>query len=412
MGEGFFLAGLASNACVQAQAVTVSSGDPLYAKAELQNSFPSRPFRFGDLAANPWIIFDNNIIANGNFEDSASGVLPAGWNVPTGGGTPVTSTVQFNEGAKSMVLDAANEAAYQDRILRPGGTYRLGNALRGDGTNIVSAYVLDLLSGKWLLSGGTWSATKTAITTRSTATFATYNQTFTLEAPLAGHVGPAKIRILFDRPGTIAGAAYVDSVYLWPKITCAALMYDTIPAGFTVAVQSDDDIAFPSATANGNMPARRFRRYLTFAGPATLERYWRFLITGTPFDLFRPWIGQPVLGERETFLTKPSWGIVTAREMPKAGTPELPASLADAPRYRFDMSWESPASSYNQIAEKMLGASFYGDEPVMVVPETDDTEFVYGRGAQLAEIAPSRDPIDSLNYRLSILDDGYPVATR
>jgi hypothetical protein len=98
--------------------------------------------------------------------------------------------------------------------------------------------------------------------------------------------------------------------------------------------------------------------------------------------------------------------------MPKAGTSKLPSSLAAAPRYRFDMAWESPASSYNQIAEKMLGASFYGDEPVMVVPETDDTEFVYGRGAQLAEIAPSRDPIDSLNYRLSILDDDYPVVTK
>jgi hypothetical protein len=48
----------------------------------------------------------------------------------------------------------------------------------------------------------------------------------------------------------------------------------------------------------------------------------------------------------------------------------------------------------------------------MVVAETDDSEFVYGRGVELVEIAPSRDPIDSLNYRLSILDDDYPVVTK
>lgn len=413
MAEGFFLAGLAANACVKAQGVTVTSEDPLFGKANLQNGKPWEPFRLGSFAANQVIDFDCNQVFNPSFENDAAGVSPpSGWQAPTGGGSPDVSTVAANEGTKSMRLDAVNEAGFQDRDVRPGGTYTYSFALRGDGTNIVSAYLLDLISGKWLLSGGTWSATKTALATRSVASFATTTQTFTLEATVPGHVGPAKIRLLFDRPGAITAAAYVDSAYLWPKITCAAILYDTIPTGFTVAVQSDDTAAFSSVTANGNMPAQRYRRYIIFTGPATLERYWRFLITGTPFDLFRPWIGQLVLGERETFITKPSWGLVTAREMPKAGTKDLPVSLAGAPRYRFDMTWESNYSAYRQVAEKMLGASSFGDEPVLVVADSADAEFVYGRGASMGSIDPRWVFIDVMDYSLSVEDDPYPVVTR
>ncbi len=359
--------------------------------------------------------FDCNIIANPSYElDPDLTSPPTGWKIPTGGGTPDVSTAEFNEGTKSLRLNLANEAAYQDREVRLGGTYRHTVALRGDGTNIVSAYVLDLIAGKWLQSGGAWTTTKTAWATRSAATFADSSITLTLEDPVAGHSGPGRVRILFDRPASTTAAAYVDSVYLWPKITCAALIHHTIPTGFPIAVESADDAAFTSnLNDHGDLPARRFRTYMLFAGPATPQRFWRFLITGTPYDLFLPWIGQPVLGERETFLTRPSYGLVTIREVPKSGTEELPVSLAEAPRYRFDMSWENTAySAYQQIAEKMLGACFFGDEPILLVADTTQSEMVYGRGASMSSITPRWVFIDQVKYSLSVQDDPYSVVTR
>ncbi len=414
MGEGFFLSGLASNACVQAQDVVVSSEDTLFPKANLQNGNPWKPFRFSALTANPTIEFDCNIIANPSYEaDPDATSPPSSWIIPTGGGTPDVSTAEANEGTNSLRLNAANEAAYQDRIVRLAGTYRHTVALRGDGTNIVSAYVLDLISGKWLQSGGTWTTTKTAWATRSTATFATSSITLTLEAPVDGHVGPGRLRILFDRPGTVAGAAYVDSVYMWPKITTAAFAYHTIPTGFPIAVESADDVAFSTnLNDHGDLPARAFRTYMIFAGPATPQRFWRFPITGTPHEGFLPAIGQPILGERETMLQKPSWGLAMIREMPKSGSADFPTSLADAPRYRFDMSWESPYSRFQQIAEKLLGACSFGDEPVFIVADEDDPEMVYGRGASMSTIAPSWIFVDSVEYSLTVRDDQYSVATK
>jgi hypothetical protein len=76
------------------------------------------------------------------------------------------------------------------------------------------------------------------------------------------------------------------------------------------------------------------------------------------------------------------------------------------------MSWESKNAAYQQIAEEMLGASRFGDEPVLIVADTADAELVYGRGADMNSISPSRDPIESLNYTLSVLDDPYPVVTK
>lgn len=385
MAEAFFVAGLAANACVQAQGVTVSSADSLFPAANLQNGKPWEPFRFGGLGANPSIAFDCNIIANPSFELDANDDPPTDWKTPTGGGTPTVSTTLANEGTKSLRLNAANEAAYQDRTLRPGGTYRISVALAGDGTNIISAYVQDLISGKWLLSNGTWSTAKTAWATRTLATFATSAMNFTLEEPVAGHVGPARVRILFDRPGT-ATAAYVDSVYVWPKITVAALMFDTIPTAFPVAIESADDAAFSTNFLdNGDLPARRFRRYLPFTGPATSRRFWRFNITGTPVDEFIPWVGQPLLAERNVFLNNHAHGNqIEIRRMPKGGTEDLPASLAEAPRYEVEMLWRTSYTSLQQVAEKLVGGSVYGDEPVLIVPDITRPEMVYGRGGGLS----------------------------
>lgn len=410
MPEAFFLAGLNANACYNAQVVTVTSEDSLFPKANLQNGKPWEPFRFGTVAADQTIDFDCNIISNSGFEDDADGVSPpTGWTINSG--TPDVSTVAFSAGSKSLRLNLADEGAYQDRYVRPGGTFRHTVQLRGDGTNAVNAYVRDMVTHKYW-TGAAWSMTKTAWATRTTASFALSSTTLTLEAPVVGHMGPVPLRFLFERPGTIAAAAYVDEVYCWPKITLAAIVYDTVPTGFTISIQSDDNSAFSSATSAGNLPAYRFRKFLIFSGPGTPERYWRFLFTGTAGLEYRPWIGQPVLGERVTMTRNPGRNTKFERLMPYIGPDHMIVPQNETPRQQMEMRWEGNTNTgMREGMDQMLGACRFGGEPLLICPRDDRPDFIYGRGELLSEIETEEEAELVFEYRIKIIEDMFPVRT-
>ena len=98
--------------------------------------------------------------------------------------------------------------------------------------------------------------------------------------------------------------------------------------------------------------------------------------------------------------------------MPKSGTDEMPASMADAPQYRFEIQWTGNRSGLRQIAEDMVGGSFHGDEPVFAVPDSAQPEMVYGRGRGLEDIAMRRIATDLYEYSLSFEDEGFPISTK
>ena len=415
MANAFFLSGLAANACVQAQGVTVTSEDADFPKANLQNGFPWKPFRFGDLTTNQTIEFDCNVVVNPSFETDADGTSPpTGWTIPTGGGTPDVSTAQASEGTKSLRLNAASEAAYQDVLVVPGNTYRLSASLYGDGTDPVNAYLYDPLSGKWLNSGQSWVTTKTAWATKTPTGFTNSAINFVVEPAEDGHVGAGRLRIQFERPGSITGAAYVDSVYFYPKITVAAIAYHTLPFAWTLLVQSDDEPTFTSPAAHGTLPANRFRTYLKFAGPSPdPHRYWRFSFEGTPVDGYRPWIGQPILGERKVMTDLPlhstAGTLEISRMMPIAGTEDIPNAIADAYRFALTATWRNTATGLAQAMNEMLAGCYYGVEPLLICPKDDVQRFVYGRGKSLSQVSEVDLGNGRFEYSVRLTDDQYPL---
>ena len=414
MAKGFFLAGHAANACRNAIGVTVSSEDPKFLKANLQDGYLYSPFKFDNPAeTNPSIAFDNNVVDNGTYEADAAGVSPPSfWR--TLSGSPDVSTDQFNDGAKSLRLNLANEAAFQDRLVAPATTHRISSALRGDGSaNAVNGYLINMDTMQYLTNAPAWTTTKTAWATKTAAAWETFALTYTLPAPPYGWVGPTRLRLLYERPGTVTGAAYVDSVAMWPKITCAALLIHAIPNSFPIAIESADDSAFSTnLNDHGDLPAWAWKSYLTFAGPATPQRHWRYAVTGALLAQRLPtWVTQPVMGERKEFLRSPRFGIVMARRMPKGGTEDQPSSQALVPRHRFEMDWGTNASALQQVADEMVGGSRHGDEPVLAVPEIGRPEFVYGRGEGLAEISVTRRSSSKYLYSLSFEDDRSFVDT-
>lgn len=412
MAKGFFLAGHAANACRAATGVTVSSEDAMFPKANLQDGFLYSPFKFDDpQEANPSIAFDNNIIGNGTFEADANLVSPPSlWR--TLSGSPDVSTDQFLDGAKSLRLNLANEGAFQERLVAPATTHRISAALWGDGTNAVNAYLLNMDTMEYLTSVAAWTTTKSAWATKVAAAWETFSLTYTLPAPPIGWVGPVRLRLLFERPGTVAAAAYVDSVAMWPKITCAALLIHAIPSAFPIAIESADNSAFSTnLNDHGDLPAWAWKSYLTFAGPATPQRHWRYAVTGTLVGQRTPtWVTQPVFGERKEFIRNPRFPIVTPRRMPQGGTEDQPSSEAKVPRYRLEMEWGANDSSLQQVADELVGGSRHGEEPVLVVPEIGRQEFVYGRGSGLREIVINQ-RVTAREFSLTCEDDRSFVDT-
>ena len=406
MGEGCFLAGLAENACVRAQVVTVTSENSLYPKENLQSGFPWEEFRFNAAGTNLEIKFDTNLLTQGetDFEADTIGAVPGGRWVTVAGTPTVEAAPAAGHGANSLRFNATAESNQIDLSLTVGRDYGINFSLYSNSSENIDVFVLNLETGKWW-AGGVWNASKTVFQTHTAASWSDYTLNILAETRAWGYVGGyARHRFIIEkRTGT--GAAYIDDISIFPYCSIASLHnYRDIPDGLSVLAQSSADNS--AWTTRGTLPSgRRYRNYITFSVQA--QRWWKFLISGITY--FAPTIGQPVLGQRHTFITKPSWGMVTAREMPKGGREDLPISLAAAPRYRFEMEWESQYSSYQQIADEMLGASNFGDEPIVVVPDIVDAEIVYGRGASMASISARLDPIDTMLYQLTIQDDAYPV---
>jgi len=409
VGSGLFVAGHHRNACVRAQVVTATSENALYPKSNLQNGFPWKPFRFNTAGVDLEVKFDANLltVAETGFETYSTGAAPGGrWS--TLAGTPTVELAPAaGHGANSLQLNAAGESSGIDLELAAGRNYGINFSLYANGGEFIDVYVLNLETGKYRTSSS-WTTTKTALQTHSAASWSNYILNILAEPLTWGYIGGAARHRIFAEKRSGTATAFIDDVQVFPYCSFASMHnYSEIPDGLSVLVQSSPDDS--TWTTRGTLAAgRRFRNYISFT--VQVQRYWKFLISGT--TLFIPSIGQTVLAEAITFITKPSWGMVTARKMPKLGRDDLPLSLAASPRYRFEMSWESKYSAYQQIADEMLGASNFGDEPILIIPDVVDLEVVYGRGARLSSIDARSIPIDTWEYSLTLEDDAYSVLTK
>lgn len=414
--DSYYLAGRAANAVLHATAITVSSEDanPDFQKAALQNGWPWHPFRFGSLAANPYSRFDTNMVRNGGFEDDSVGTSPpTSWR--TISGTPAVVSTPVNEGARALEL-TDGEAAGKDVPIVPGNQYRITAALRGDGTKGAALYLVDLRTGKYYDgTGNAWGTTKAAVGNQTAASYATFTEDPIFEGPLDGHVGPSRARLILERSGTAgAGTTFADSVYMFPKITFASLHYHTIPTAFPIEIRSSTDPAWGAHTVEATLPQRPFRNWVTFAGPATLRRYWAYQIIGTPFDAHIPWIGQPAMGQHRTWKAALYEGSSFARLTPIAGLMtdrmRLPTPLAEAHRNRFQLSYLSTAANLAEAVDQLLGESRNGVEPVVFVPHADRHEVIYGRAIseshEFTRISP-----ELSRHSLTIEDDTFGTMT-
>lgn len=405
VGSSLFLAGHAQNALTRARLVTVTSENALYPKANLQNGFPWKPFKFNAAGTNLEFKFDNAIFYY-DFEADSTGAAPGGEWVTVAGSPTVETAPGAGHGTKSLRLNAAAESSRLDFEMPSGVAFDIGISLWGTGSEFIDAFLLNLETGRYF-NGSSWGTSKTAFQSQSAAAWSDSVTQVSAEQPGWGWMGGlSRFRLILEkRSGT--GAAYADQIAVWPDTDFASLHnYSNIPEAVSVLAQSSaDDSAYSTI---GTFTARHYRNYVYFPG-ATSRRYWKFLISGECY--FAPKVGQPVLGQAFVFDQPVNRGQSMVRTMPMGGVASeslaLPVALADAPRLQAHLSWLEHTNGLRRVADSLVAASRYGVEPVVIVPDADKPEIVYGRGGGLRSFSYQRTSPDLWEYGLQVEDDPY-----
>lgn len=405
MAGSFYIAGLAGNGIVQAETLTPTPAeDSLFPVTNLQGqALPFQPFKHGSAAASSEVVIDLSAVDNGGFEADGDGDDPTDWTIVSG--TPSVSNTQQNSGSVSLRLNADGEAASQDLLAIPGNTYTFEVALYGDGTNDINVYVIDLRTGKYRTSGGAWSLTKTAIATRSTGSWATTSVSVPIEERALNAVGGTTIRILAEKSG--AGTAYLDDVRWYPNTDTLAIVDHNVPDGFTVEIHSSTDNFSASDTTESTMTVRAGRMYDVFTTSPISRRWLKLIVTELPFEAIR--YGQLIVGEkvamgRSVEVRYPlGYGLLQTPDESRA----VPVALAESPTIDGSFSVGDTKSGYETNLTKLWGASKYGVEPVLLVPDDSRPELIYGRVS--ARFEPSLG-FEKVPYELSIRSLEVPLS--
>ena len=413
MADSYFVAGYAANACVRAQGVTVTDEHALadFQSAKLLNGNVWEPFIAATPPATDWeAVFDTNQVYNPSFELDSTGEAPTGWTIESG--TPTVET-EGNEldGTKSLRLNAADEAAYQEKQLVAGKVYRLEADMFGDGAEDVEIYLIDTATGKYKTTASqtSWTATPTALFTRSTGSWATSTQTFTVDATPAGGRGLSTLRVR-ARKDAGTGAAYVDNVIIYPYIDFISLHDFHVHDAVSISLHSSDDNFVGDDDTEVTLLTRRLRTYATFTPQSATPKRWRkLLFTGTGLSPIR--IGQACMGEA-TLFGVPQYG-EGSKEIPQGGLSSdgvrMPINLASDGSYRFDLAYRVGVSNFDIAVQQLIGQSKNGQEPIAIVLDTSETDrypVMYGR-------APSEHTWERVGpefYRHSMLFEEDPFA--
>jgi hypothetical protein len=216
-------------------------------------------------------------------------------------------------------LNLGSGAATQDITCRAGEQLRL---VVGGGA---APTLENLATGKALAGDGTWAAGQTL---NAAGTFSA-----TVESLTACGGDPEPVLRLTLNGGAVA---------LWPLTDFAALVGHSIPARLVPKLYSSPTGAFAGEeTLEATFTARRGQMHVALAA-ASVGRYWRLVLTGTPITA--PKVGEIILAQGTAFTRAPLTGVSLeprerqARVETGLGGEEVYLDGGGAPE-RATMSW-------------------------------------------------------------------------
>lgn len=249
----------------------------------LYDNRANTPFRFSAIAADSTVSVDLCAVSDPSFETGVSA-----WTAVSG--TMTQSNTQKNSGTYSAKFAAAG-SSYYSFTARAGEQRQITAALYGGGAGvaaIVRVYCVE--TGHYLQAGGaSWAAASSDLFSRTTASWATSTQAYTVEPSSTTFSDTVTLRIYVVQTG--AGTTYRDDIEDYPGVTWGSVHGHNLSAAVTPKWQSSPDNA--AWTDRITPTLRRDSFYGTVA--VTYLRYWRLLLSGTPGTI--PWMGEMVLGQ-------------------------------------------------------------------------------------------------------------------
>jgi hypothetical protein len=257
--------------------VTVSPGTATnYDAGDLTDGRPSAVWKCS--ADAQWYVQgDLNQAGNGDMEDWASATQLANpWIADiVGGGTGSidresttvhagTYSAKFTKGTSTSV------GVYQDIVARA-GERRYFTAWGYASSGTCRFRIQNLTTGKWLTSGAAWSASTSDVGTVTAGSWTEVSKSYQVEDFETCQVPTMTLRMWAM---TDDGTVFADDFYDWPRFNAAVVAGHNLGTRNTIALKSDDNAAFSSATTvDSTTPVQPTFHLYDAAGSS--ERYVR-----------------------------------------------------------------------------------------------------------------------------------------
>jgi hypothetical protein len=348
------------------------AADANFPVANLYDNRSSIPAYFSAIGADSTVTVDTCAISDASFE---AGITS--WTAAAG--TMTQSNTTANTGTYSAKFAAAG-SYYYAFTARSGELRMISAALYGGGGSCASRVRLYCVeTGHYLQSGGaSWAAASSDLFTRTTASWATSTQAYTVEPVATTLADTVTLRVYVEQVN--AGTTYRDDVVDIPGVTWGSVHGHNLSAAVAPLFQSSPDNS--SWTTRISPTIQRDSFYGTCA--VQYLRYWRLLLSGTPGAI--PWLGEVVIGQHAALNVNPLYGgtlelqdVQVRLETGDGGQWAL--SRGGAPLRRLSLSFAyRNDTDYQQAKDVLFRGSRGGRNIAVVAPvEMDSSVVILGR---------------------------------
>lgn len=329
------------------------------------------PAYFGSATADSTVTADLCAIPDPSFEAGISS-----WTAVSG--TMTQSNTTANTGTYSAKFAAAG-SSYYAFTARAGEQRQISAALYGGGGSCASRVRLYCVeTGHYLQSGGaSWGATSDVLT-RTTASWATSTQAYTVEPVATTLSETVTLRVYIEQVN--AGTTYRDDVVDIPGVTWGSVHGHNLGAAITPKFESSPDNSAWTARITPTL------RRDSFFGTCAVQylRYWRLKCEGTPGAAI--YLGEVVLGQYYTLNTNPLYpgsqdNVEAQVRLDGADGAAWVYSRGGAPRRRLLMSFAYRTDAdYIQAKDVLFRGSRGGANLLVIAPtEMDSSVCILGR---------------------------------
>ncbi len=401
-----YVSGYYGNA-IRRATLSSSSAHADYPLTDLQTGLPSLAFRFNAQAANDHVTADLDFVIYGDFETWTAATMPDGWTEHSGAGSCEEEETIVDTGSSALQLDG-DYTIYRDVTVQTGMIYGVIVALYGDDANNTSIRVQDMDTLQWLKSDGDWQAASTEVFTRSAASWNTETEvSFTVATDTTQ--ATRTLRIYCDQD---AGTGYVDELAMYPEVNFCAVVGHNLPSGVTISWRRDTAAFAGAGTEIAEMTMGR-QAFFEVAGSDQLYRYHRVRVAEADDMKETIWYGEWVLGYSATLGQMHRSPRTIEYEMPSVRVVSsagqgYSTKRAVYPSRSLALSFRTKTeANVTEVLEDIFGASDYGDEPLIVVPDDSDTEVYHVRVGNGLTVENHHGIY--WDYEVELVEDRYPI---